>query len=152
MAHTPLGGATANVKAFGSISPLEDPILLVSILFLLIRTTDHAIGRTCDMCDPDSHSGTRTLGIHKIFVHLFLLLFQALAKKYQKSVAQIALRWNLERDTPVIPKSSKVERLKENLEVLNFKLEKEDIELINTIDKKFRTTLPSLSWGVDVYA
>ncbi|PQM39531.1 NADP-dependent sorbitol-6-phosphate dehydrogenase [Prunus yedoensis var. nudiflora] len=104
MAHTPLGGATANVKAFGSISPLEDPVLL------------------------------------------------ALAKKYQKSVAQIALRWNLERDTPVIPKSSKVERLKENLEVLNFKLEKEDIELINTIDKKFRTTLPSLSWGVDVYA
>lgn len=67
-------------------------------------------------------------------------------------MAQIALRWNLERGTPVIPKSSKVERLKENLEILNFKLEKEDIELINTIDKKFRTTLPSLSWGVDVYA
>ncbi|CAB4290025.1 unnamed protein product [Prunus armeniaca] len=104
MAHTPLGGATANVKAFGSISPLEDPVLI------------------------------------------------GLAKKYKRSVAQIALRWNLERGTPVIPKSSKVERLKENLEILNFKLEKEDIELINTIDKKFRTTLPSLSWGVDVYA
>lgn len=44
MAHTPLGGATANVKAFGSISPLEDPVLIVSILFLQIQTTDHAIG------------------------------------------------------------------------------------------------------------
>ncbi|CAL1385661.1 unnamed protein product [Linum trigynum] len=75
-----------------------------------------------------------------------------LAEKYNKTPAQIALRWAIQRDTVVIPKSSKVERLKENFEVSDFELTKEDRELIKGMDRKYRMDLPAKSWGIDLYA
>ncbi|TQD82745.1 hypothetical protein C1H46_031714 [Malus baccata] len=41
-----------------------------------------------------------------------------LAEKYKKTAAQVVLRWGIERNTVVIPKTSKLERLKENFQVL----------------------------------
>ncbi|KAH7517729.1 hypothetical protein FEM48_Zijuj09G0095200 [Ziziphus jujuba var. spinosa] len=79
-------------------------------------------------------------------------VFKDLAKKYQRSVAQIALRWGVQRNTVVIPKSSKLERLKENLEVFDFELTKEDMELIKSLDRKYRTNQPAKFWGIDLYA
>ncbi|KAK9942784.1 hypothetical protein M0R45_008432 [Rubus argutus] len=80
-------------------------------------------------------------------------VLKGLAKKYEKSVAQIVLRWGIQRNIAVIPKTSKVERLKENLQVLeDFKLSKEDMDLIKTIDRKYRTKPASKTWGLDVYA
>lgn len=79
-------------------------------------------------------------------------MVQGLAKKYKKSVAQIVLRWNIERNTVVIPKTSKVERLKENFQVFDFKLTKDDMNLIKTMDRKYRTNQPGKFWGIDVYA
>nr|POE69824.1 nadp-dependent d-sorbitol-6-phosphate dehydrogenase [Quercus suber] len=79
-------------------------------------------------------------------------ILKGLAKKYKKSVVQIVLRWNIQRNTVVIPKTSKLERLKENFQVFDFKLTKEDMDLIKTIDRKYRTNQPGKDWGVDVYA
>ncbi|KAA0049676.1 NADP-dependent D-sorbitol-6-phosphate dehydrogenase-like [Cucumis melo var. makuwa] len=80
-------------------------------------------------------------------------LLQELAKKYERSPAQIALRWGIQRDTVVIPKTSKLKRLEENLQVFDFELEEEDMDLIKNIDKKYRTNLIStLAWGMDIYA
>ncbi|XP_038887571.1 NADP-dependent D-sorbitol-6-phosphate dehydrogenase-like [Benincasa hispida] len=80
-------------------------------------------------------------------------LLQELAEKYGRSPAQIALRWGIQRNTAVIPKTSKLKRLEENLDVFYFKLTKEDMDLIKTIDKKYRTNLIStLAWGMDIYA
>ncbi|PRQ24063.1 putative mannose-6-phosphate 6-reductase [Rosa chinensis] len=80
-------------------------------------------------------------------------ILKGLAKKYEKSAAQIVLRWGIQRNIAVIPKTSKVERLKENLQVLDdFKLSKEDMDLIKTMDRKYRTNPASKSWGLDVYA
>ncbi|MCL7048095.1 hypothetical protein MKW94_019978 [Papaver nudicaule] len=78
--------------------------------------------------------------------------FKALAKKYKKTIAQLVLRWGIQRHTVVIPKSSKLQRLEENFEVLDFELAKEDMELIKNADRKYRTNQPAKFWGVDLYA
>ncbi|CAH2061625.1 unnamed protein product [Thlaspi arvense] len=65
------------------------------------------------------------------------------AEKYKKTVAQVVLRWGIQRNTVVIPKTSKPERLGENFEVLDFELTKEDMELIKSLDRKYRTNQPA---------
>lgn len=62
-----------------------------------------------------------------------------LAEKHNKSVAQIILRWNLERGVIAIPKSSSPERQTENIAVFDFRLSQPDIEKINSLDKNHRT-------------
>lgn len=79
--------------------------------------------------------------------------FQGIAEKYKKTVAQIVLRWGIQRNTVVIPKTSKFERLKENFEVLEFELAKEDVDVIQAIDKSYRSNIqPAKFWGIDLYA
>ncbi|TXG64674.1 hypothetical protein EZV62_011668 [Acer yangbiense] len=75
-----------------------------------------------------------------------------LAKKYKKTVAQIVLRWGIQRNTAVIPKTSKLERLEENFLVSEFELTKEDMDVIKSMDRKYRTNQPAKFWGVDLYA
>ncbi|RZC66573.1 hypothetical protein C5167_010264 [Papaver somniferum] len=77
---------------------------------------------------------------------------EALAGKYKKTVAQVVLRWGIQRNTVVIPKSSKLERLEENFKVFDFELTKEDMESIKNVDRKYRTNQPAKFWGVDLYA
>lgn len=79
-------------------------------------------------------------------------VLQGLAKKYKKTVAQIVLRWGIQRNTVVIPKSSKLERLEENFNVFDFELTREDMEIIRSIDRNCRTNQPAKFWGIDLYA
>ncbi|XP_027100331.2 NADP-dependent D-sorbitol-6-phosphate dehydrogenase-like [Coffea eugenioides] len=103
-AHTPLGGAQANTEMFGSVSCLDDPVLL------------------------------------------------GIAAKYKRSVAQIVLHWSIQRNAAVIPKTSKLERLQENFQALDFELSEEDMELIKTIDRKARSNDPAKGgWNIDIY-
>jgi len=62
----------------------------------------------------------------------------AIAKKYKKTPAQILLRFQVQRGVAVIPKSVKADRLKENLEVTNFKLSEEDMEVIHSFNRNYR--------------
>lgn len=61
-------------------------------------------------------------------------ILKKIAAKYQKSVAQIILRWNIQRDVIVIPKSIHQNRIIENIDIWDFELSLEDIELINSMD------------------
>ena len=54
------------------------------------------------------------------------------AGKVGKSVAQVVLKWGIERGTSVIPKTVKVERLKEN-SMLDFDIDREDMEKISSL-------------------
>ncbi|KAF8013481.1 hypothetical protein BT93_I1350 [Corymbia citriodora subsp. variegata] len=79
-------------------------------------------------------------------------VLKGLAEKYKKTVAQVVLRWGIQRNTAVIPKSSKVERLEENFQVFDFKLAEEDMALIKSIDRAYRTNQPAKFWGINLYA
>ena len=57
-----------------------------------------------------------------------------LAKKYNKTVAQLLLRWNIQQGVITIPKTSKKERLKENTDIFNFNISNDDMDLISRSD------------------
>lgn len=55
-------------------------------------------------------------------------ILKSIAAKYQKSIAQIVLRWLVQRSIIVIPKSTRKERMAENFDIFDFKLTQEDME------------------------
>lgn len=57
-----------------------------------------------------------------------------IAKKHNKTIAQVTLRWLLQRDIIVIPKTTKKERMKENFDVFNFDLDSNDMATIASMD------------------
>lgn len=60
----------------------------------------------------------------------------AVAAKYNKSVAQVILRWELQRGIVVIPKSAHRERMEQNFNVFDFTLSDEDMQIMASLDKK----------------
>ncbi len=72
-------------------------------------------------------------GKNDIFKNELLL---SLAKKHSKSVAQVILRWLIQREVIVIPKSVHKERIVENFNVFDFELSSEDMDAIATLDRK----------------
>jgi 2,5-diketo-D-gluconate reductase A len=58
-----------------------------------------------------------------------------IAERLGKSVAQVALRWHIERGNIVFPKSVTPVRIKENFELFDFELEPGDAEKIDALDK-----------------
>jgi methylglyoxal/glyoxal reductase len=61
-----------------------------------------------------------------------------LAEKYNKTPVQIVLRWNLQKDVITIPKSVKKERIESNADIFDFELSKEDMDLIDSLDRNQR--------------
>lgn len=61
-----------------------------------------------------------------------------IGQKYGKSPAQVVLRWHLQQDIVIIPKSVKLERIKENADIFDFELSYEDMEEINRLNKNQR--------------
>jgi len=63
------------------------------------------------------------------------LLF-SIGKKYNKSIAQVILRWLTQRGIVAIPKSVRRERMEENFNIFDFELSEEDMGTIETLDTK----------------
>jgi len=61
-----------------------------------------------------------------------------LAKRYNKTPAQIILRWDIQLGVSAIPKSSSPQRLKENFDIFDFELSTPDMDLIGTFNENFR--------------
>ena len=62
-------------------------------------------------------------------------ILKSIGAKYNKTVAQVALRFLTQENVIVIPKSTHKERMKENFEILDFELSNEDIETMRKMDK-----------------
>jgi diketogulonate reductase-like aldo/keto reductase len=59
-----------------------------------------------------------------------------IGNKYNKSVAQVILRWLVQRNVIAIPKSIRKERMAENFDIFDFELTKDDFQAIQTLDTK----------------
>lgn len=68
----------------------------------------------------------------------------AIAERLNVSAAQVVLRWGLQRGTAVIPKTSKPERLEENLALQNFSLTEEDMAAISALNQNRRFNDPGV--------
>jgi methylglyoxal/glyoxal reductase len=62
-----------------------------------------------------------------------------LAKKYDKTPAQVLIRWSLQHDIIVIPKSIHEARIKENSQVFDFQLEPKDMKLLDSLNENLYT-------------
>lgn len=61
-------------------------------------------------------------------------VLEGIGRKYGKSVAQVALRWLVQRDVIIIPKSTHVERMEQNLDIFDFTLSDDDMTEISRLD------------------
>lgn len=70
-------------------------------------------------------------GKNNLFQHELLA---SIGKKYHKTIAQVVLRWLIQRGVVAIPKSVRKERIQENFNIFDFTLSPEDMEAIKTLD------------------
>ncbi|HBI61769.1 MAG TPA: 2,5-diketo-D-gluconic acid reductase, partial [Lachnospiraceae bacterium] len=70
-------------------------------------------------------------GKHGIFTDPELT---AMGEKYGKSAAQIALRWNVQRGVSILPKTTHVERMEQNIDIWDFELTKDEMKTISGKD------------------
>ncbi|KAJ2655275.1 D-xylose reductase [Coemansia sp. RSA 1200] len=75
-----------------------------------------------------------------------------IAKTHEKSPAQVLLRWAVERGCAVIPKSSNVDRLRQNLDIFGFSLSDDEVVRINDLDKNFILNDPANWIGISIWA
>lgn len=61
-------------------------------------------------------------------------VLETIGRKYGKSVAQVALRWLLQRGVIIIPKSTHIERMQQNIDIFDFELSAEDMAEIAALD------------------
>lgn len=61
-------------------------------------------------------------------------LLSRIGAKYGKTVAQVALRWLIQRGVIIIPKSTHIERMQQNFDIFDFQLSPEDMASIATLD------------------
>lgn len=85
---------------------------------------------------------TLATGRYDIFQQPILM---EIAKKYHKSVAQICLRWVIQRGMVAIPKASSKEHMLNNLDVFDFELKQEDIDKIEEINTETSVYFGKLS-------
>ncbi|MCU4975645.1 aldo/keto reductase [Halobacteria archaeon AArc-m2/3/4] len=79
-------------------------------------------------------------------------VIQDLAEQYDKSPAQITLRWALDRDIVVLPKSSNPDHVRQNFELFDWELSESDLERIDERDRREPVyDTPAREWESDVW-
>ena len=72
-------------------------------------------------------------------------IIKSIAKQHHKSIAQVCLRWIIQHEVIVIPKSNTLKRIEENINIFDFKLSKEEMKQINELPEMgFSGELPNI--------
>ena len=66
-------------------------------------------------------------------------LVKAISNRYGKTTAQILIKWNLQHGLVVIPKSIHENRILENSQVFDFRIEEKDMEALNSLNENLQT-------------
>ncbi len=66
------------------------------------------------------------------------LILNKIAEKYNKTAVQVTLRWHYQNNLLPIPKSVNPDRIKQSIEIFDFSLSDEDIQIINNLNKNMR--------------
>ena len=75
----------------------------------------------------------------------------AIAQKHNKTASQVLLRWAIQRNTIVIPKSLSPEHLKANLDIFDFELTQDDMTTLTQMDRKLRYVDPWEWWKIPYF-
>ena len=75
-------------------------------------------------------------------------ILNCISKKYGKTVAQVILRWNVQRGVVVIPKSVHKERIEENINIFDFTLTDEDMTAIAALDTDHTEIIDHYDWKI----
>jgi D-xylose reductase len=76
-------------------------------------------------------------------------LVQDIASRTGKSPAQVLLRWSVQRNVAVIPKSMHQERMKTNLDIFGWTLDQKDVDAINKLEMGARFN-DTVTYGLDL--
>ncbi len=79
-------------------------------------------------------------------------LMPEIGSKYAKSAAQATLRWALQKDVVIIPKSAKKERIIQNADIFDFALSDEDMRSIDALDGKGTYSFDAMTFDGDMGA
>jgi D-xylose reductase len=71
-------------------------------------------------------------------------IVREVALRHAKTPAQVVLRWGVQRGTAVVPKTSRPERLRENLDIFDFELSPEEVRAIGSLDRHRRFNDPGV--------
>jgi diketogulonate reductase-like aldo/keto reductase len=98
---------------------------------------------------PLGRQGIKAIKGPRIFDELIV---QSIAKKYNKTLAQVLLNWAIKRGTIVIPKSTDSKRISENIQVFDFELSDAEMQEISTLNKNHRFVHPGGWWGIPYFS
>ena len=123
------------------IKELKEFLPKINIMPALVQNEIHPYYQDTDVVEYIQSLGTAVQGWYPLGGRGYqkeLLndkVLKDIAKKYNKSVAQIILRWNLQRGVIVIPGSSNREHIIENTEIYDFELSDDDMKRISELNR-----------------
>ncbi len=135
--------ARGHIRAIGISNFLEKQYLdltrLCTVIPAVNQVENHVFRQQQQLRTLERRTGTLheswsplACGRHDIWKHPML---SGIASRYEKSVAQIALRFLTQQDIIVIPKSTDMRHMRENLDSLNFHLTPEELQALKTLDE-----------------
>jgi diketogulonate reductase-like aldo/keto reductase len=70
----------------------------------------------------------------------------SIAKRYNKTTAQVLIRWSLQHNFVVIPKSGNKAHIRENADIFDFEISEPDMKKIDSVEKTFRLLYDTSTW------